>query len=174
MTRSRMILALATVIGLTMSVGAATAHDNKHRPEVFRAVLLGINETPSIATEGSGRFRAVLDEDEQKLTFTLTYEDLTGEPFMAHIHLGERHTAGGIMVWLCGAAGGRPDCPTTKQAVVTGTITAADVVAITGQGVVAGNFDQLLDALRSGDAYANVHTNPTFKAGEIRGQIFDR
>jgi hypothetical protein len=167
-----MILALATVIGLTVSVGSATAHDNKHRPEVFHAVLLGMNETPSIATEGSGRFRAVIDEDEQKITFTLTYEDLTGEPFMAHIHLGERHTAGGIMVWLCGTLGGKPACPTTNPAVVTGTITAADVTAIDAQGVVAQNFDQLLTAIRSGDAYANVHTNPTFKAGEIRGQIF--
>src|SRR6185437_14741138 len=137
MTRSRMILALATVIGLTLSVGAATAHDNKHRPEVFHAVLLGMNETPSIATEGSGRFRLVIDEDDN-VTFTLTYEDLTGEPFMAHIHLGERHTAGGIMVWLCGEAGGKPACPTTKEAVVKGTITPADVVAIAPQGVVAG------------------------------------
>jgi CHRD domain len=44
------------------------------------------------------------------------------------------------------------------------------VVAIAGQNVVAGDFDALVDALKSNTAYANIHTT-TFGAGEIRGQI---
>jgi len=173
MTRSRTIFALLTVIGLTLSVGSATANDNKrNKPEVVRAFLLGINETPSISTNGSGRFRAVIDEDSQLITFTLTYENLTGTPFMAHIHIGERHTAGGIMVWLCGGGPtAKPACPTTNPAEVTGSISPADVAAVPNQGVVAGNFDQVLDAIRAGAAYVNVHTQPTFVAGEIRGQV---
>jgi hypothetical protein len=40
----------------------------------------------------------------------------------------------------------------------------------TAQGVTAGDFDALLRAIETGEAYANVHT-ANFPAGEIRGQI---
>jgi hypothetical protein len=60
---------------------------------------------------------------------------------------------------------------------VSGTWTSADIVAIAGQNVVAGNFDALVDALESNTAYANIHTtsgttpDTAFPAGEIRGQV---
>jgi hypothetical protein len=50
------------------------------------------------------------------------------------------------------------------------TITAADVVGPGGQGIAAGEFAEILNALRAGVAYANVHT-AAFGGGEIRGQI---
>jgi len=55
---------------------------------------------------------------------------------------------------------------------VTGTWTTADVVAIVGQNVQAGDFDALTDALLSNTAYANTHTT-ALGAGEIRGQIHE-
>jgi hypothetical protein len=63
---------------------------------------------------------------------------------------------------------------------VTGTWTKANVVAIPGQNVVAGNFDALVEALESNTAYANIHTVPVpgspstitaYPGGEIRGQV---
>jgi hypothetical protein len=54
--------------------------------------------------------------------------------------------------------------------VVTGTVTAADVVGPTGQGVSPGEFEEILDAMRAGVTYANVHTTK-IPGGEIRGQI---
>ena len=50
---------------------------------------------------------------------------------------------------------------------------AADVVGPAGQGVAAGEFEEVLTALREGVTYANVHSarNPL---GEIRGQIRGR
>ena len=39
-----------------------------------------------------------------------------------------------------------------------------------GQDISAGQFDELLQAIRSGFTYANVHS-VKFPAGEIRGQI---
>jgi hypothetical protein len=56
---------------------------------------------------------------------------------------------------------------------VSGVITAAQIVGPAAQGIATGEFAELVDALRSGAAYANVHTT-TFPAGEIRGQISDR
>jgi hypothetical protein len=50
---------------------------------------------------------------------------------------------------------------------VSGTVTPADVVAITGLNVTAGDFDALTDALASNTAYGNIHTT-NFPAGEIR------
>jgi hypothetical protein len=44
------------------------------------------------------------------------------------------------------------------------------VVGPAGHGIAAGEFAELVRALRAGAAYANVHTT-TFPAGEIRGQI---
>lgn len=53
---------------------------------------------------------------------------------------------------------------------VTGTITAASVIAFPGQNVTAGDFDALTDALFSSTAYRNIHTT-AFPAGEIRTQL---
>jgi hypothetical protein len=46
------------------------------------------------------------------------------------------------------------------------------VIGPTAQGISPGEWDKIVAAMRSGEAYANVHT-PKFTAGEIRGQIND-
>jgi len=53
---------------------------------------------------------------------------------------------------------------------VTGTITAADILAITAQGLAAEDFAGAVRAIESGNTYVNVHTT-LFPGGEIRGQI---
>lgn len=79
---------------------------------------------------------------------------------------------GGIFLFLCTNLGngpaGTPACP--PQGTVTRTVSAADFVAVPAQNVPAGSFDAAMRILRSGDAYANVHT-ASFQAGEIRGQV---
>jgi hypothetical protein len=81
---------------------------------------------------------------------------------------------GGISVFLCQTAtntdptGLAPTCPQSGS--VTGTLTAANVIGPTGQGVAAGEFSELVAAIRGGVAYANVHSS-MFPGGEIRGQI---
>ena len=167
MKYSRMIFALA-LTAITLSVGSATADDRRHRQEVVHAFLLGVNETPSISTPATGRLRAVIDEDSGLITFTLSYEGLTSAAQVAHIHFGERHVAGGVMVFLCGG-GGKPACP-AAPAEISGSIMADNVVGPTDQGITAGEFAKVLDAIRSGASYANVHTT-NFMAGEIRGQV---
>ena len=73
-------------------------------------------------------------------------------------------------VEICGG-GGKPACP-NSEATVTGTVNASNVIGPAGQGVTAGQFDEVIRAMRDGLSYANVHTT-TFAAGEIRGQLND-
>ena len=53
---------------------------------------------------------------------------------------------------------------------MNGTIVAADIQALTGQGIDAGELPAVLDAIKNGAGYVNVHSG-TFPTGEIRGQI---
>jgi hypothetical protein len=72
------------------------------------------------------------------------------------------------MFFLCGG-GGKPACP-NGPATVTGTVNASDIIGPAGQGVAAGEFEEAIRAMRTGAAYANVHTM-VYPSGEIRGQI---
>ena len=93
---------------------------------------------------------------------------MTGNVLFAHIHFGKPGESGGIAAFLCGG-GSKPACLASGQ-VVVGTVTAADVVAIAGQNLPAGDIAPLVRAIKSGFAYVNVHTS-TFPGGQVRGQI---
>ena len=73
------------------------------------------------------------------------------------------------MAFLCGG-GGKPACPGAASGTVTGTIVAADIQALPAQGIAAGEFNEVVAAVRAGVTYVNVHTS-TYGNGEIRGQI---
>jgi len=138
--------------------------------EFFSAKLRGGNETPvTLSTTGSGFFGAQLDASETSLAFLLVYSDLAGGSVIAaHIHLGRPAITGGIVIHFCGT-GGKPACPASPGQ-VSGMVTAADVVAVPAQGIAAGEFSDVIRAIRKGDAYVNVHTT-TFPGGEIRGEV---
>ena len=167
---------LSAVLLTATAVTSAIAGDRDDRG-MFHATLSGFQEVTGpgpILSEGTGTLKLKLDRQAKTLTFWLTYSNLTPGAFMAHIHFGPVHVGGSIMVWFCGGApvtppAGVQPCP-AGGGTVTGTITAADVQAIAGQHVMAGDFDAVEDALENDSAYVNVHTT-AFPAGEIRGQI---
>jgi hypothetical protein len=136
---------------------------------------LGAGETGAILSEGQAELKLSLDKTARTLIYSLTYSGLTNV-LQSHIHFGQTHVAGGIMVFFCSNLGngpmGTPLCAddTGGSATVTGTIVAVDVVGPTGQNVSAGDFDAIIAALESDTAYGNIHTKQ-FPAGEIRGQI---
>jgi hypothetical protein len=136
----------------------------------FRASLDGYHETPlSISTNGTGSFRAMLNPTTNELTYELEYSGLEGgNTLFAHVHIGQIGTTGGVMFFLCGG-GGKPACP-NSPATVTGTVNASNIIGPAGQGIGAGEFEEAIAAMRTGAAYANVHTT-VYPSGEIRGQI---
>jgi hypothetical protein len=158
--------------------------------EEFTAHLTGFQElgsaptattfpTGAILSDGAGTAKLDLDRKTGTIAYTLTYSNvgttppLTGTVTQAHIHFGKSRVEGGILVFFCSNLGngpaGTPTCP-LNSGTVTGTWTAANVLAIAGQNVTAGDFDALTDALTSNTAYANIHQT-VLPAGEIRGQL---
>ena len=134
----------------------------------FAARLNGYQEVPSISTTGRGTFAVRVSFEEDTIRYRLSYAALEGGNVLAaHIHFAERHVNGAVVAFLCGG-GGKPACP--PRGTVSGTITAADIVAVPAQGIAAGEIDEVIHAMRRGATYANVHTT-TFPGGEIRGQI---
>jgi hypothetical protein len=162
------LLALVLLLLLT----ALQASPDSGKPKKLTAKLSGFLEVPvSISTAGNGEFRAKVNESETMITYELEYEDLEGGTVLfAHVHIGQRATAGGVMFFLCGG-GGKPACPSSGK--VTGTVVAADVIGPAAQGVSPGQFAEAIRTMRTGAAYANVHTT-TYPSGEIRGQIRNR
>ena len=159
------LVLLAAFLALSM-VGAAPALG----AEGISAQLNSYEETPStLNSPGTGVFLGLIDNDETMITYQLFYTDLQGASVLfAHIHFGKPGESGGVVAFLCGG-GGKPACPAVG-ALITGTIVAANVQALAGQNLAAGDMAAFVRAIRNGFTYVNVHTN-TFPTGELRGQI---
>jgi hypothetical protein len=155
-----------------LAVSAVALVQNKR----IREFLTGFSEVPAVSTEAEGEFHARISDDATQIDYELSYSDLEGSVIQAHIHLGQKDVNGGISVWLCGnpsptvtPPAGTQACP-PSPATITGTLTAANVVGPAGQGIAAGEFAELVSAIRAGKTYANVHSSK-FPGGEIRSQI---
>ncbi len=148
------------------------------------ALTVTTSYTGAVLSNGSGTVTLDLDRNAGTIAYTLKYQNVgvtppkTGTVLFSHIHFGKSRDSGGILVFFCtnqtftGTGPTPPSCNTdsTGSGTVTGTWTAANVQAIPGQNVNAGDFNALVDALDSNTAYANIHTTPGFPGGEIRGQ----
>lgn len=130
---------------------------------------------------GNAIFRLNAEGDE--LSYRLIVANIENV-FMAHIHQGEAGENGPVVVWLYpSTTPGEPVAPgggRINGVIAEGVITATDLV-----GPLADEpLSALLDDLRSGNAYVNVHTSDgddppntgpgDFPGGEIRGQIEHR
>jgi CHRD domain len=181
----RSIPCLVVILCSGLAAPVAMADDHHHQ---LRARLSGFNEVHfsggqpatlrgAVSTTARGTFNAQIDNRDALIRYELRYRNLEGIVTQGHIHFGQQHTVGGIVVWLCQTEGTpappevadlTPFCP--DEGTVTGTIIPAQVLAATNQGLDAEEFDELVRALRAGAAYVNVHSS-LFPPGEIRGQI---
>lgn len=113
----------------------------------FIARMNGGEETPPVATPGTGYASFILDEVAGQLTYDISTSGLTSSITAAHIHLGVFRQSGGVVINLAPPAG---------------------VSAWSGSTPMT---PAQIDALYRGSYYVNVHTT-MFPGGEIRGQIF--
>ena len=169
----RNMLAIATATLTLCSISIAKAEQFTAKFSGFEEIgALGAGETGAILSSGQATLDLTLDQQKQLLAFTLTFSGLTNVT-QAHIHFGKRRVAGGIMVFFCSnlpnPPAGTQACP-ASAGTVGGTIPGANVIAVPGQNITAGDFSALTEALLSNTAYGNIHTSK-FPAGEIRGQI---
>ena len=155
-------------LAVLMVMGASVRADDDNKVIVWRATMLGAEEVPPISSTATGSFTATLHPN-GNIDFRLTFEGLTQNATVAHIHFGQKNVAGGVMIFLCGG-GNQPPCPAATSGVVEGTITAANVTGPAAQGVDPGELAEALRAVNDGEGYANVH-NAKFTGGEVRGQI---
>jgi len=141
-----------------------TAAVNKRN---FRAHLNGENEVPSVDTRARGETGFKVSKDGSSISYKLIVANIENVT-QAHIHWAPAGENGPVVVWLY------PEGPPAQLIegrfsgiLAEGVITEADLV-----GQLAGEpLETLLDLMRTGDVYVNVHTSQ-FPPGEVRGQIF--
>jgi hypothetical protein len=161
---------------LTVLIGVAIGQIGPFNFFLFnlREFLTGYEEVPAISTPGKGELRAFI-KGNSAIDYQLSFSDLEAPVTQSHIHFGQEGVNGGISVWLCSnlaspptPAGVQP-CP-PNGGTIFGTIVSTDVVGPTAQGINPGEFSELLQALRAGKTYVNIHTTK-YPGGEVRKQI---
>jgi hypothetical protein len=171
----RLVMSVAVIVVVSAST-IVLAQGFKEISEI----LTGYEEVPAVSTTGNGTFNARISKDETRIDWELSYADTESAVTQAHIHLGQKDVNGGITVFFCTNLGNGPvgiqPCP-PAPATISGTIFAADVspnipatAAARGQGLNTGEIDELIQAMRAGMTYVNVHTT-AIPGGEIRSQI---
>src|SRR5882724_7699270 len=94
-------LTVALVLTICMGAFVTRANANERSARRLRATLEGFNETPANSTPATGTFRATISDDEDSISFELTYSGLVADSLFAHIHLGQKNVAGGVMIFFC-------------------------------------------------------------------------
>jgi hypothetical protein len=173
----RIMMAMAVLTVATTAL--AFSQEGNRR---FRELLNGYKEaTNPVSTTGTGTFKATVSNDGTEINYELTFANLEGDVLQSHIHIGHPQNQGGIVLWLCGMDGattgpaGTPRCNANdpldlRNGKVTGTLTAANVLAQANNGIAAGEWEEVLGLIHAGRTYANVHSTK-FPGGEIRAQL---
>jgi hypothetical protein len=162
------------LVVLLATVGTAWAA-NRH----YHTHPTGDEEVPPRDTLAQGQAQFHLSEDGTELHYKLIAANIENV-FQAHIHMAGPGVNGMIVVWLYPSTAPVPGplgTGRTDGVLAEGTITAANLV-----GPLAGHpLSDLVNAIESGRAYVNIHTNDgvgdpntgpgDFPGGEVRGQI---
>lgn len=135
----------------------------------FVTSLKGREEVPPVDTNATGMAKFQLSEDGTELDYKVVASNIQGVT-QAHIHCGAPGVNGPVVIFLFGFD---PVGVDSNGILAQGTLTTDGLIPRPDSPECPGgiaDFEDLIDRLRSGGAYANVHTllNP---GGEIRGHI---
>lgn len=159
---------------LIMTILAGSAYALEPSTKNFVAHLTGDEEVPMRETSATGQAIFQLREGDSLLTFRLIVANIENV-VAAHIHMGPAGSNGPVVLFLYGP--NVPGSGLTQGVIGDGVKNEADLV-----GPLAGqDLSVLIESMRTGGAYVNVHTNDgvgetntgpgDFPGGEIRGQI---
>lgn len=158
-------LALALVLG-----AGCDGEVDGPEAEKFFATLSGQQEVPPRTTDASGISAFTVNAD-KSVSFSIDVTSIRNV-FMAHVH-GPAPFGANAPILVTLVPNGAPK-PLMTGRLVEGSFTATDNPS-------AVSMDSLLNLMRNGQTYVNVHTtdnvNPAntgpgdFPGGEIRGQI---
>jgi hypothetical protein len=167
------LVALLTLSSIALMVSVSAAPTAQEEPSNFTALLSGDQEVPPHTTSATGQVTFQL-RDETQLDFTLNMRDIKNF-VAAHIHCAPTGENGAVGATLFGPM--PPGIGSVDIFTVQATITAPDAENGCGWADVAA----VVEAMRNGNAYVNVHTDDgddppdtgpgDFPGGEIRGQI---
>lgn len=129
--------------------------------KIYVVHLDGKNEVPAVNSEASGVAVFKFNSSNTGLDFQINLNHIADVRF-SHIHLAKAGANGPVVVDL------RMDKVTGSVSgkYAKGTITAAQLKSL----LLGGDLIILKEALRTGNAYVNVHSD-NFPGGEVRGQF---
>lgn len=144
----------------------AFSHATPIDTDNFRAHAHGGEEVPPVETKAQGQAVFQLSDDGEEISYTLIVANIM-DVTQAHIHRAPTGETGDVVAWLYPSGPPSELIPGRFQGVLAeGVIGSADLV-----GPLAGmDLAALVEDLRTGNAYVNVHTL-AHPPGEIRGQI---
>jgi hypothetical protein len=170
MFRNRSFIVSIAAIAACFACGAQAA-------DVFTATLDGAQHQPEpIDTKATGTVELRASADGRKLTYKVTLDRISNVS-AADLHLGPPTQNGPLVAKLWPSKGTAAKKGEFSGVLAEGTLEAGDLI-----GPMAGApFDDLLEQLRSGNVYVNVHTSDgvdppnsgpgDYRLGEIRGQL---
>ena len=126
----------------------------------FRAHLAGDGEVPPVDTRAQGQATFHLDDAMSRMDFKLIVANIE-DVFASHIHCAPAGANGPVGVTLFAGAAANPD-----GVLAEGSIVQPDA----GNACGWTTLEQVVQAIRFGLAYVNVHTL-AHPPGEIRGQV---
>lgn len=148
---------------LSGEISTEASEQSMMMKHTFTAHLTGENEVPANDSQAQGQVIFKLNEDGTELHYKLIVANIENVE-AAHIHCGAAGENGPAVVPLFGTA----TVGVYNGVLVEGVIADANVLIrpCTGEK----SLDAVLELIRSGEAYVNVHTSQV-PGGEIRGQI---
>jgi hypothetical protein len=164
----------ATALAALLPAIPACGDDNNNpsgEATNFSATMTGAEEVPAVPTTATGT--ATFTISGTQINYTVNVTNLQN-PVVSHIHIAPIGQNGPVRLNLCGTGAPVPACATVNGVLATGS-----------NGTTVGSppitFDDLVAAMRTGNAYVNAHTDDgqppsntgpgDMASGEIRGQI---
>jgi hypothetical protein len=146
----RRLLAAVAAIAFAVLIPAGPAGADAGRP--FATTLTGAAEVPPADPDASGSASIILNQGLGTVCFDLSWENVDGTVFAAHIHVAPLGVNGPIVVPL-----------------FAGSFAGTD----SASGCVDDVDRDLIKAIRQDPSayYVNVHSIPNFPGGAIRGQL---